>query len=244
MSIADLRRDYRARALTEAEADPDPIVQFRRWLDDAIRAELLDATAMTLATTAADGAPDARIVLLKDVAGDGFTFFTNYDSAKAAQIDRDPRASLVWFWAELERQVRVTGTVSRATAGGQRRLFRVAAARQPARGVGLTAEPGDFRTRRAGLGRRRELPHDSPAASCRGPRTGAATSWRRRSSSSGRAGPIVCTIGCGIAGRLATPPGRSSASRPRLSPGLSRRHSNALQFLSGTQCLHHPQMSP
>ncbi len=123
MSIADLRRDYRARALSEAEADPDPIVQFRRWLDDAIRAELLDATAMTLATTAADGAPDARIVLLKDVTGDGFTFFTNYDSAKAAQIERDPRASLVWFWAELERQVRVTGTASRATAAASDAYF-------------------------------------------------------------------------------------------------------------------------
>ncbi len=123
MSIADLRRDYRARALSEADADADPIVQFRHWLDDAIRAELLDATAMTLATTTADGAPDARIVLLKDVNADGFTFFTNYESDKAAQLEARPRASLVFFWAELERQVRVAGTVSRASAAASDAYF-------------------------------------------------------------------------------------------------------------------------
>jgi pyridoxamine 5'-phosphate oxidase len=123
MSIADLRRDYRARALSEGEADPDPIAQFQRWLDEAVRAELLDATAMTLATVGADGAPDARIVLVKDVTADGFTFFTNYESAKAAQLDAHPRASLVFFWAELERQVRVSGTVARASAAASDAYF-------------------------------------------------------------------------------------------------------------------------
>ncbi len=116
MSIADLRRDYRARALSETDAHADPIVQFRGWLDDAVRAGLLDATAMTLATASADGMPAARIVLLKDVAADGFVFFTNYDSAKAAQLEANPRACLVFFWADLERQVRVTGAVSRVDA--------------------------------------------------------------------------------------------------------------------------------
>ena len=116
MAIADLRRDYRARALTEGEVDPDAIEQFRRWLDEALRAELLDATAMTLATVQADGTPDARIVLLKDVDADGFTFYTNYESAKAAQLAAAPQACLVFFWAELERQVRVSGTVSRTAA--------------------------------------------------------------------------------------------------------------------------------
>lgn len=116
MSIADLRRDYRARALSEDEALADPISQFRGWLDDAIRAELLDATAMTLATASPDGVPAARVVLLKDVGPDGFVFFTNYDSAKAAQLEANPRACLVFFWADLERQVRVTGRVSRVAA--------------------------------------------------------------------------------------------------------------------------------
>ncbi|MGE0360304.1 MAG: pyridoxamine 5'-phosphate oxidase [Vicinamibacterales bacterium] len=116
MAIADLRRDYRARALSEQEAHADPIEQFRQWLDEAVRAELLDATAMTLATVGADGRPDARVVLLKDVTADGFTFFTNYESAKAAQLAAHPHAALVFFWADLERQVRVTGTVRRAAA--------------------------------------------------------------------------------------------------------------------------------
>lgn len=116
MSIADLRRDYRAQALSEADAHPDPIAQFRGWLDAAVRAELLDATAMTLATASPDGVPAARVVLLKDVGADGFVFFTNYESAKAAQLEANPRACLVFFWADLERQVRVTGTVTRVAA--------------------------------------------------------------------------------------------------------------------------------
>ena len=113
MSIADLRRDYRARALSEGDAHPDPIVQFRQWLDEAVQVELLDATAMTLATASPEGLPGARIVLLKDVGADGFVFFTNYESAKAAHLEANPRACLVFFWAALERQVRVTGTVAR-----------------------------------------------------------------------------------------------------------------------------------
>jgi pyridoxamine 5'-phosphate oxidase len=113
MSIADLRRDYRARALSERDAQTDPIAQFRQWLDEAVQVDLLDATAMTLATVAPDGAPDARIVLLKDVGAEGFVFFTNYESAKSGELDANPRACLVFFWAALERQVRVTGTVAR-----------------------------------------------------------------------------------------------------------------------------------
>ncbi len=116
MSIADLRRDYRARALSERDAHPDPIEQFREWLDDAVRAELLDATAMTLATASPDGVPAARIVLLKDEGAEGFVFFTNYESAKGAQLEANPHACLVFFWADLERQVRVTGTVTRVDA--------------------------------------------------------------------------------------------------------------------------------
>jgi pyridoxamine 5'-phosphate oxidase len=116
MSIADLRRDYRARALLEADAGPDPLALFQQWLAEAVRAELVDATAMTLATAAADGTPDARIVLLKGVDADGFTFFTNYESTKGLELDANPRASLVCFWADLERQVRVGGRVARVPA--------------------------------------------------------------------------------------------------------------------------------
>jgi pyridoxamine 5'-phosphate oxidase len=113
MTIADLRRDYRARALSEAGVPADPIALYRQWLDDAIRAELLDATAMTLATASPAGEPAARIVLLKDVTASGLVFFTNYESAKAAHLDANPRACLVSFWADLERQVRVTGAAAK-----------------------------------------------------------------------------------------------------------------------------------
>ena len=123
MSIADLRRDYRAQALTESDAHHDPILQFRQWLDDAVLAELLDATAMTLATASPDGVPAARVVLLKDVSADGFVFFTNYESAKAAQLEANPRACLVFFWADLERQVRVTGTATRVAAAASDDYF-------------------------------------------------------------------------------------------------------------------------
>lgn len=116
VSIADLRRDYRARSLSETDVDADAIVQFRRWLDEALRSELLEPTAMTLATATRDGVPSARIVLLKDVSPAGFTFFTNYDSAKGVVLAGNPHAALVCFWPELERQVRVTGTVSRVDA--------------------------------------------------------------------------------------------------------------------------------
>ncbi|MGE0815967.1 MAG: pyridoxamine 5'-phosphate oxidase [Vicinamibacterales bacterium] len=115
-SIADLRRDYRARALSERDVHADPIAQYRQWLDEALASAVVDATAMTLATASPDGAPSARIVLLKDVGPAGFVFFTNFDSAKGAALAANPRACLVSFWPDLERQVRVTGAVSRVDA--------------------------------------------------------------------------------------------------------------------------------
>lgn len=123
MSIADLRRDYRARALSEADAAADPLEFFRQWFDEAVRADLADANAMTLATASADGTPDGRIVLLKDVGPDGFTFFTNYDSAKGRELAANPRATLVFFWAALERQVRVSGAVTRVDAAASDAYF-------------------------------------------------------------------------------------------------------------------------
>lgn len=113
MSIADLRRDYRSHVLVESEAAADPLIQFRQWFDEAIRAELLEPNAMTLATVAPDGSPAARIVLLKGLDDTGFVFFTNYESAKGRQLTHQPRACLLFFWGELERQVRITGQVER-----------------------------------------------------------------------------------------------------------------------------------
>nr|MCU0624018.1 pyridoxal 5'-phosphate synthase [Gemmatimonadaceae bacterium] len=112
-SIADLRRDYARARLDFADTDPDPFVQFARWFGDAQDAQVLEPNAMTLATVAPDGMPSARVVLLKGVDGGGFVFYTDYRSRKGRELDAAPRAALVFFWAELERQVRVVGEVGR-----------------------------------------------------------------------------------------------------------------------------------
>jgi pyridoxamine 5'-phosphate oxidase len=117
VNIADLRREYQRASLTEADVDPDPLRQFRRWLHEAVQAELPEPTAMTLATVAADGTPAARIVLLKGADDGGFLFFTNYQSRKGAELAARPAAALLFHWVELERQVRVEGAVSNAPPG-------------------------------------------------------------------------------------------------------------------------------
>lgn len=122
-TIADLRREYASRALIESEALDDPIQQFSLWFGEVLKSELLDANAMTLATASADGTPAARIVLLKGFDETGFVFFTNYESAKARDLDQNPRACLLMFWAELERQVRITGSVTRTLPDESEKYF-------------------------------------------------------------------------------------------------------------------------
>jgi pyridoxamine 5'-phosphate oxidase len=114
-TIADLRKDYTQAGLNEAEADLDPINQFRRWFEQAVASGIADANAMTLATSTPDGIPSARIVLLKGLDERGLQFFTNYLSRKGQELANNPRAALVFFWADLERQVRVEGRVERCT---------------------------------------------------------------------------------------------------------------------------------
>ena len=110
-SIADIRKDYRYAILSEEQVMPDAVAQFEAWWQDALRAELEEVNAMTLATASPDGIPAARIVLLKGFDKQGFVFYTNYNSYKARQLQDNPRACLVFFWKELERQVRITGLV-------------------------------------------------------------------------------------------------------------------------------------
>ena len=124
MSIADLRRDYRSHVLVESEAASDPFTQFHRWFDEAVRAELLEPNAMTLATVSPSGDPAARTVLLKGLDATGFVFFTNYDSAKGRDLSAHPRACLLFFWGELERQVRITGHAERLSADESLAYFR------------------------------------------------------------------------------------------------------------------------
>ena len=122
-AIADLRREYASRALGEEQADPDPIRQFTSWFDEAVSAQLLDVNAMTLATASSAGEPAARIVLLKGFDAHGFVFFTNYESAKGGELAANPRACLLFFWVELERQVRITGSVTKVSTAESDEYF-------------------------------------------------------------------------------------------------------------------------
>ncbi|MBW4440300.1 MAG: pyridoxamine 5'-phosphate oxidase [Plectolyngbya sp. WJT66-NPBG17] len=115
-SIADLRKDYTKETLNETDVDPNPFQQFQRWFDQAVNAELPEPNAMTLATASKEGIPAARIVLLKAVDDRGFTFFTNYNSAKGKELEANPQAALVFLWTELERQVRIVGTVEKSAS--------------------------------------------------------------------------------------------------------------------------------
>jgi pyridoxamine 5'-phosphate oxidase len=116
MNIADLRQEYMRAGLSEAQADPDPIRQFQRWIEDALRAGVPLPNAMTLATVTPAGAPSARIVLLKGVERGQFLFYTNYLSRKGRELESRAAACLLFLWSELERQVRIDGTVQKLGA--------------------------------------------------------------------------------------------------------------------------------
>ncbi len=124
MSIADIRTDYKLASLDESEVDADPIVQFSRWFDEAVKAEVVEPNAMCLATATPDAYPSARIVLLKAVDARGFVFFTDYRSRKGMELADNPHASLCFFWGELERQVRIAGAVQRVSRADSDEYFR------------------------------------------------------------------------------------------------------------------------
>ncbi|NTE01344.1 pyridoxamine 5'-phosphate oxidase [Agrobacterium tumefaciens] len=111
--LQNLRQEYKSATLDESDVDNNPITQFKKWFDHAVEAQIYEPNVMTLATADKSGRPDARIVLLKGVDDDGFRFFTNYLSAKGKELKRNPYAALVFFWPELERQVRIEGTVEK-----------------------------------------------------------------------------------------------------------------------------------
>ncbi|HMG83220.1 MAG TPA: pyridoxamine 5'-phosphate oxidase [Ferruginibacter sp.] len=114
-SIADIRKDYKLKTLSELEIDANPILQFGKWWDEAINSHIDEVNAMTLATATLQGKPSARIVLLKGYDEQGFCFFTNYESHKGIELAANPQSSLVFFWKELERQVRIDGITQKVT---------------------------------------------------------------------------------------------------------------------------------
>jgi pyridoxamine 5'-phosphate oxidase len=116
VNLADLRKEYTAETLDESSIDRDPNAQFGKWMQEAIDAQVPEPTAMSLATVGPRGRPAVRIVLLKGADEKGFVFFTNYMSRKGQELASNPAAAICFLWKELERQVRVEGTVAKVSA--------------------------------------------------------------------------------------------------------------------------------
>lgn len=121
--LAELRREFTSQELSETTVDADPVEQFAAWIDEALRSDVIDANAMTLATVGGDGRPSARVVLLKYFGDDGFAFFTNYESKKARDLDANPFATLHFFWPQLDRQVAVYGRAERTSREESEKYF-------------------------------------------------------------------------------------------------------------------------
>jgi len=137
-SIADIRKDYKLKSLREEDVLSNPIDQFTNWWNEAVNSKIEEVNAMTLATATTDGFPSARIVLLKGFTNEGFMFFTNYESHKGKELAMNPRASLVFFWKELERQIRIEGTVEKVSEAESEAYF---ASRPAASKIGAWASP-------------------------------------------------------------------------------------------------------
>jgi pyridoxamine 5'-phosphate oxidase len=116
LNPADIRRDYKLQTLSEKDVAEDPIKQFDKWWEQAINSNIDEVNAMTLATVSKDGQPSARIVLLKGYDDNGFVFFTNYNSRKGHELQNNNKACLVFFWKELERQIRIEGSIQKISA--------------------------------------------------------------------------------------------------------------------------------
>ncbi|WP_224998921.1 pyridoxamine 5'-phosphate oxidase [Cesiribacter sp. SM1] len=122
-NYADLRKDYTQASLDVSDTLPNPVEQFQKWFKEAQDAQVLEPNAMTLSTVSAEGRPVARIVLVKDVDEQGFTFFTNYESRKGKDLEKHPYAALTFYWPELERQVRIEGAVEKVDKAVSEQYF-------------------------------------------------------------------------------------------------------------------------
>lgn len=137
-SIADIRKDYMLKSLVESEAESDAIKQFGNWWQEAVNSSIDEVNALTLATATLEGKPSARIMLLKGFDENGFVFFTNYTSNKGNELAHNPQVCLVFFWKELERQVRIEGVVEKVSAEESDSYF---ASRPQGSRIGAWASP-------------------------------------------------------------------------------------------------------
>ncbi len=140
MNIAHLRQDYQLKSLDISDIDPNPYVQFSKWFEEALKSEILEPNAMTLATVSDEGKPSARIVLLKGIhtEGYGFVFYTNYDSKKGQQMAVNPHVALCFNWLDLQRQIRIEGTVEKISSDISADYF---SSRPKASQIGALASP-------------------------------------------------------------------------------------------------------
>lgn len=122
-TIENLRQDYRSASLNEVDVDADPILQFEKWFKNALNANLYEPNAMTLATASTDGRPSARIILMKGFNKEGFIFYSNYLSRKGKEMARNPQVSLIFYWGELERQIRIEGTIEKLSKEVSEKYF-------------------------------------------------------------------------------------------------------------------------
>ncbi len=137
MNLSEIRKDYSSKSLDISNINTDPIEQFRTWIGEAIDSEVPEVNAMCLSTMGLDGYPNGRIVLLKEV-DQGFVFFTNYASEKGREIASSPKASLTFFWPELERQVRIVGDLAKVSTAESDAYFK---SRPVASQIGAWASP-------------------------------------------------------------------------------------------------------
>ena len=114
-TIQNLRQDYRSASLSKSDVDKNPFQQFSKWFKEALNAKVTEPNAMTIATSNKNGIPSARIVLLKEFNEAGFVFYTNYNSQKGKELEENPHAALIFFWGDLERQIRIEGVVEKVT---------------------------------------------------------------------------------------------------------------------------------
>jgi len=135
---ADIRKEYTQKPLEESDMETDPIRQFDMWWHEALEAKIIEVNAMTLATASTDGMPSARTVLMKGFSEKGFVLFTNYNSFKGQQLSENPKACLLFFWKELERQVRITGIVEKLSSQESNAYFQ---SRPRASQVGAAVSP-------------------------------------------------------------------------------------------------------
>nr|MBC7612588.1 pyridoxamine 5'-phosphate oxidase [Pseudopedobacter sp.] len=122
-TIQNLRQDYRSASLLESDVAENPYSQFEKWFNEALNAKVLEPNAMTLATANTNGIPSARIVLLKEFTDEGFVFYTNYNSQKGKEIESNPYAALIFFWADLERQIRIEGVAEKVSEEESNQYF-------------------------------------------------------------------------------------------------------------------------